>query len=1659
MGGVGSGSGRGGRCLIQPNTYFLANGGCYNLHYTGDIGLFERNTFTMLGAGVTQPRHAIGKQEEPEWSVVLKILYLWPGKINVYYNEKFVPAVGRIDRATVDKPAGTNFYHPITREMTLVVKADMMTDRIKLKLLKAVQVNLVIAETFDSFFVDNSVDPATLPDELVAQLPPDYVANYDPDNGNIVKQNKFVRNMASVLRINPERIRVTNIVPGNRRRLDEHGRLLQDDGLDIKFDVNEEDPCEEIECANGECMDGTCECSIGWYGELCDISPCMDGAPEPCVNGLCVAKSVDTKRCDCNEGWTGTLCSIEIVPDAPPTAMPTSVPSTSPTFGPTLDPTKSPSPSPTKTPSTSPSVAPTAAGCNDGLLNGDETDVDCGGSCPGCTLGEACSVTSDCFGSDCVANVCVTFAPTAAPTVFPTTSPTATPAPVDPFADLLNIATLLVEKAAAGTLDTGYTVTEMAVTLPPDECGVPGGDGTTCLDFCDVANGDNSTCADACGFPNGDNSTCLDQCGIPNGDNSCFLSSTSDLGAYNSCVSTSEIQRVRVVADDISGPVFLSFNGETAGQLTMPYVDEADISQVLTSLDTIGSVDVVGLLTDGAPLVRSIHADGITGLSLIVDFLVIFGQNDQPPNKGALPLLKLDLSSATNTNLVESEVSQVCGGEYNGAYTYEEQIISVLNDAELYFALEFNGVRTSDISVDATATELREALAENEQLQNIIDVFVVEDDSKYSYDSTNIRHSWLVRIYPSAGTEIMSLSEDGSPGDLPSISFSKTDQGFVTEIVKGNLPSSWVPVDPAEVQAAQAAAQAAAVEANTKKQAAKAAADNSTAPSLAEILAAPIEVVEVVHVCGDGARTTVEDCDDGNTVSKDGCSASCLFEAGWACSDYIGETSQCTRPSLPIVNLGFGNATTDLYIEEGESLTIVVELDKQLSENFPNCDVRVFTVDATASAEEDDFTALDYVISIPVNGTGGSVDFQVVDDGIYEGETDEIVLIQIELTKSSDGCVLGRTKDVLVHIADVNTLSPTAFPTPAPTASPTANPTLSPSLPQCANNVQDGTETDLDCGGSECRGCAPGGMCLSSSDCLQSNCESGICVTFSPTPSPSQVPTFHPTPSPTDSPTGSPSVSPSAAPTISPTLSPTSVTCTDQEKNGDESDIDCGGSCHGCDIGQLCWLDSDCNDGDCELNVCVTFSPTAAPTGVPTLHPTVADLCVDGILNGDESDIDCGGSCMNRCDEGAACRIKGDCKDDAICNDDTLCQDCPSLERPENNVCVSACSDVCVGCSMADDPLSCEACAEGYYMVDGSSGECQEVGQAIVRASVVLSGIVPEDFDQEMQGNFVKGMASSINVPKENVEIRSFYLEGSRRVRRLLEEGMVVNVAITSEESEVGKVMADVKASVMSGGLKKSLEDAGVEGIGDIRFDREPVAVSERGILRNEDLGNGESDDSPVLITVIVVLTVILVGIGIVMLTFFIMNRTKDATIHLQKEEVLEKGETTRSREIVETQPEDGKTEDVGSDFKPPTRALSLQEREERNRNEIPLLVRSMSINESPQTEEKKSPAKKALPESGFGSSSVAPTGPPLAASAQSSGSSGPKGPPASLLSAMVTKPLPEIKLKKQMPDILKVPEDGAESLVKVKLPPLPGCISSANNTPRIEEKKSSKPE
>ncbi len=46
-------------------------------------------------------------------------------------------------------------------------------------------------------------------------------------------------------------------------------------------------------------------------------------------------------------------------------------------------------------------------GCADGLLNGTETDVDCGGACPACPTGLACTTPADCQSLLCVEGFCV----------------------------------------------------------------------------------------------------------------------------------------------------------------------------------------------------------------------------------------------------------------------------------------------------------------------------------------------------------------------------------------------------------------------------------------------------------------------------------------------------------------------------------------------------------------------------------------------------------------------------------------------------------------------------------------------------------------------------------------------------------------------------------------------------------------------------------------------------------------------------------------------------------------------------------------------------------------------------------------------------------------------------------------------------------------------------------------------------------------------------------------------------------------------------------------------------------------------------------------------------------------------------------------------------
>ncbi|MFT4038562.1 MAG: hypothetical protein QM692_10310 [Thermomicrobiales bacterium] len=55
---------------------------------------------------------------------------------------------------------------------------------------------------------------------------------------------------------------------------------------------------------------------------------------------------------------------------------------------------------------TTTTVAPPAPTCSDGIRNGDETGVDCGGSCPPCAVGQPCAKRADCKTALCKNGVC-----------------------------------------------------------------------------------------------------------------------------------------------------------------------------------------------------------------------------------------------------------------------------------------------------------------------------------------------------------------------------------------------------------------------------------------------------------------------------------------------------------------------------------------------------------------------------------------------------------------------------------------------------------------------------------------------------------------------------------------------------------------------------------------------------------------------------------------------------------------------------------------------------------------------------------------------------------------------------------------------------------------------------------------------------------------------------------------------------------------------------------------------------------------------------------------------------------------------------------------------------------------------------------------------------
>jgi hypothetical protein len=145
----------------------------------------------------------------------------------------------------------------------------------------------------------------------------------------------------------------------------------------------------------------------------------------------------------------------------------------------------------------------------------------------------------------------------------------------------------------------------------------------------------------------------------------------------------------------------------------------------------------------------------------------------------------------------------------------------------------------------------------------------------------------------------------------------------------------------------------------------------------------------------------------------------------------------------------------------------------------------------------------------------------------------------------------------------------------------------------CSNGQLDGSETDVDCGGT-CPACADKQRCKIDQDCASDDCDALelVCLPAS---------------------------------------------CIDQKQDGSETDVDCGGAdCAGCYIYLKCRVNADCATQQCD----------------PVMQQCVGNACTDHRQDGRETDIDCGGAddCVG-CKAGQKCSAAFDCVPGLGCND------------------------------------------------------------------------------------------------------------------------------------------------------------------------------------------------------------------------------------------------------------------------------------------------------------------------------------------------------------------------------------------------------------------------
>jgi hypothetical protein len=149
--------------------------------------------------------------------------------------------------------------------------------------------------------------------------------------------------------------------------------------------------------------------------------------------------------------------------------------------------------------------------------------------------------------------------------------------------------------------------------------------------------------------------------------------------------------------------------------------------------------------------------------------------------------------------------------------------------------------------------------------------------------------------------------------------------------------------------------------------------------------------------------------------------------------------------------------------------------------------------------------------------------------------------------------------------------------------------------------------------------------------------------------------------------------------------------CADGVKDGDETDVDCGGAaCGRCAPGRACAAGSDCEGGACLAGVCAVAS------------------CLDGIRDGTETDVDCGGGLCPLCGDGLGCASPEHCAS-GVCAAGA-CAAAACTDGVKNGLETGVdCGGGCPGCAFG------EACAAAADCEGGAcrAGRCAPIPRGV----------------------------------------------------------------------------------------------------------------------------------------------------------------------------------------------------------------------------------------------------------------------------------------------------------------------------------------------------------